>query len=139
MNAFQQYFLDPVTKRYFDFTGRSRRRDFWMYTLFATVISLVAGIIDGLLGMKIGADESVGGGFGVVQLILALALFLPGLGLTARRLHDTGRSGWWILIALVPFIGAVVLFVFEVLDSQPVENKWGPDPKAGERVAAFGQ
>lgn len=132
MNPIQRYFIQPITTQYADFTGRTRRRDFWMYSLFTALLSLVLSFVDSILGLNIGASEG-SEGFGVLSLILSLALFIPGLAIMARRLHDIGRSGWWMLIILIPFIGAIVLFVFEVLDSQPVDNKWGPDPKAEER------
>ncbi|GAA5513385.1 inner membrane protein YhaH [Deinococcus carri] len=79
-------------------------------------------------------------GLGLVSIVLTalygLALFLPSLAVTIRRLHDTGRSGWWVLISLIPLIGGLVLFIFLVLDSQPGPNKWGPNPKGMQSGAA---
>jgi uncharacterized membrane protein YhaH (DUF805 family) len=74
----------------------------------------------------------------IVGCLYALAIILPSLGVFVRRLHDTGRTGWWILIGLIPAIGGIVLFVFSVMDSQPGDNKYGPNPKGvtGPQVAA---
>jgi uncharacterized membrane protein YhaH (DUF805 family) len=81
------------------------------------VLSLIASQIDAAIGTQF------------VSIVLALALFLPGLGVSIRRLHDTGRSGWWLLIGLVPLVGLIVLIVFFVQDSQPAANAYGPSPK----------
>ena len=125
-------FVDAVRSvltQYAVFSGRSRRSEYWWYTLFAVVVSLVASQIDAALGSQ------------VVSIVLALALLLPGLGVSIRRLHDTGRSGWWLLIGLVPIVGVIVLIVFCVQDSQPMVNAHGPSPKHepvvdGDLVAA---
>jgi uncharacterized membrane protein YhaH (DUF805 family) len=112
-----------VLKKYVEFNGRARRTEYWMFTLFNLIISFVLGFIDGLVG-------SAGEHVGLLGLIYALAVLLPSIAVSARRLHDTGRSGWWLLIALVPFIGAIVLLVFMLLDSTPGDNEYGPNPKA---------
>lgn len=113
-------FVDAVRSvltQYAVFSGRSRRSEYWFYTLFAIVVSIVAAQIDAALGVQF------------VSIVLALGLFLPGLGVSIRRLHDTGRSGWWLLIGLVPIVGLIVLIVFYVQDSQPTVNAYGPSPK----------
>jgi uncharacterized membrane protein YhaH (DUF805 family) len=106
-----------VLTNYVTFSGRARRSEYWWYALFAFVVGLVASMIDQAIGAQ------------VVSLVAALALFLPGLGVSIRRLHDTGRSGWWLLIGLVPIVGFIVLIVFYVMDSQPAANAYGPSPK----------
>jgi uncharacterized membrane protein YhaH (DUF805 family) len=106
-----------VFSKYVVFSGRARRSEFWWYALFAAIVYLVAGIIDAAIGNQ------------VLGYLVALALLLPSLAVTVRRLHDTGRSGWWILIGIIPLIGAIVLLVFEVQDSQPGTNNYGPSPK----------
>ncbi len=75
---------------------------------------------------------SVESGVGVLGFIYLLAVLLPGIAVSIRRLHDTDRSGWWLLIGLIPFVGAIVVFVFTVLDSTPGENQYGPNPKEAE-------
>ena len=114
-----------VLKKYAVFSGRARRKEYWMFTLFNLIIAFVLGFIDGITGM---ANE---GGLGVLSIIYSLAVLIPGLAVAVRRLHDTSRSGWWLLISFVPLIGAIVLLVFLVQDSQQGENKHGPNPKAG--------
>lgn len=106
-----------VFSRYATFTGRARRSEFWWFALFNFLVSIVVGVIDAVIGSP------------VLGYIVALALLVPSLAVTVRRLHDTGRSGWWILIGLIPFIGAIVLLVFECVDSQPGSNSHGPSPK----------
>lgn len=113
-------FADSVRtclSKYVTFSGRARRSEYWWFTLFAIILYVVAAIIDAAIGNSI------------VVILVALALLLPSLAVTVRRLHDTGRSGWWILIALVPFVGGIILLVFECLDSQPGPNNYGPSPK----------
>jgi uncharacterized membrane protein YhaH (DUF805 family) len=114
-------------KRYADFAGRARRREYWFFVLFNLIISAVLSIIDMFVG-----TYSASAGIGVLAGIYTLAVLLPGIGVSIRRLHDTGRSGWWLLIVLVPLVGAIVLLVFMVLDSQPGANAYGPNPKEGE-------
>ncbi|MCX5388698.1 DUF805 domain-containing protein [Streptomyces sp. NBC_00094] len=112
------WYLD-VLKRYADFTGRARRKEYWMYSLFTLIAVLVLAIIDFSLGT-----------YPVLVGIYGLATLLPSLGVTVRRLHDTGRSGWWYLIALVPFVGGIVLLVFTVIEGDAHPNAYGADPKA---------
>jgi uncharacterized membrane protein YhaH (DUF805 family) len=119
-----------VLKKYAVFSGRARRKEYWMFFLFNLIIYVVLALIDGLMG-----TFSPQAGLGVLSGLYSLAVLIPSLAVTVRRLHDTGRSGWWILIALVPFIGGIVLLVFMVLDSQPGENQYGPNPKATTAAA----
>jgi uncharacterized membrane protein YhaH (DUF805 family) len=95
-----------------------------MFFLFNLIISFVIGFVGGLMHMQTNRY-----GMNILSTIYALAVFLPGLGVTVRRLHDTGRTGWWVLIGLVPIVGGIVLLVFMVLDSEP-DNQYGPNPKA---------
>lgn len=113
-----------VLKNYVNFTGRARRKEYWMFALFSAIISIVLMLIEYLIGLPQSLSS-----------IYSLAVLLPGLGVGVRRLHDTGRSGWWLLLALVPFIGAIVLIVFFCLDSTP-DNDYGPNPKTEESVLA---
>lgn len=117
-----------VLKHYADFSGRARRTEYWMYILFVFILLIAALIV----GIPIGA---LAGGYSALALyyMVAMALQLPGLAVAARRLHDIGKSGWWLLIGLIPFIGGIWLLVLVLTDSQPGDNKYGPNPKeAGE-------
>ena len=107
-----------VLKRYTVFTGRAARTEFWMFALFNFIVSIVLGVVDNVLGLGT-----------LLAALYSLAVLLPSIGVGIRRLHDTGRSGWWLLISLVPLIGAIVLLVFTIQDSQPGDNQYGPNPK----------
>src|SRR5215207_4027758 len=100
------------------FSGRAQRSAFWLWVLFAVLASIACSILDGAIFGFSEANKPISGLFG-------LATFLPGLAVTVRRLHDTGRSGWWILIGLIPCVGFIVLIVFMVQDSQPGSNEYG--------------
>ncbi len=111
-------------KQYADFGGRARRTEFWMFVLFNIIFSVVASLIDRAIGFKIGAIQ-----LGIIGLIYSLAVLIPALAVSVRRLHDIGKSGWMILINLIPFIGWIWFIVLMVKDSQPGENQYGPNPK----------
>ena len=111
-------------KKYAVFEGRARRREYWFFVLFAVLIHIVLNVVDRVLGLYSAAN-----GIGVLGGIFGLAILIPSLAVGARRLHDTGRSGWWLLIGLIPLIGAIVLIVFFVMDSQPGSNQYGENPK----------
>jgi uncharacterized membrane protein YhaH (DUF805 family) len=120
-----QWYL-KVLRHYFDFTGRARRTEFWMFTLFNWLISFVLLIIDNLLFASGQGSILTDGPLG---LMYSLAVLLPSLGVAVRRLHDTGRSGWWLLIALIPIIGWILVIVWYATDGQPEPNQWGANPK----------
>lgn len=111
-------FKTIVMNKYFNFEGRATRSEFWYFMLAVFAIAVVLSIIEGVLGT---------GGF--IGMIFSLAMLLPNISVATRRLHDTGKSGWWQLIALTG-IGAIVLIVFWVMDSEAGSNKYGPNPKA---------
>jgi uncharacterized membrane protein YhaH (DUF805 family) len=111
-------------KQYADFGGRARRTEFWMFVLFNIIFSVIASLIDRAIGFKIGAIQ-----MGIIGLIYSLAVLIPALAVSVRRLHDIGKSGWMILINLIPFIGWIWFIVLMVKDSQPGENQYGPNPK----------
>lgn len=111
------WYID-VLKKYAVFSGRARRMEYWMFVLFNLIIAFVLGFVEGMVGSP-----------GILSMIYSLAVLVPSIAVSMRRLHDIGRTGWWLLIAFVPLIGAVVLLVFMVLDSQPGSNQYGPNPK----------
>lgn len=137
------YYFD-VLKRYWDFNGRTARKEFWMFVLINAIISIILLTLDVVLGFQIvvfqpaaiGGDAAAGIApitptpleLGILQNIYALAVFLPCLGLAVRRLHDTGKSGWWWLMNFICCIGWIVLLVFYVTRGTEGENKYGPDP-----------
>ncbi|MBP1947181.1 DUF805 domain-containing protein [Virgibacillus litoralis] len=107
-----------VLKNYVEFEGRARRQEYWMFGLVSFIIAIILGIFEGVLGIS-----------GVLSGLYSLFIFLPGLAVAVRRLHDTGKSGFWVLISLIPVAGAIVLLIFMCLDSDLYENKYGPNPK----------
>jgi uncharacterized membrane protein YhaH (DUF805 family) len=117
------WYLD-VLKKYAVFNGRARRKEYWMFFLVNIIVSLVLAFVDSKLGLF---NPEVG--IGTLGTIYGLAILLPAIGVSIRRLHDTGRSGWWMLIGFVPLIGGIVLLVFFVFDSTPGSNEYGPNPK----------
>ncbi len=112
--------------KYVDFSGRARRSEYWYFALFSFLVSLAASIVDAVIGTDY--DGAASGG--LIQTVASLALFLPSLAVGIRRLHDTDRSGWWILIGLIPIIGWILLIVWFCTDSKP-DNAYGPNPKTG--------
>ena len=147
-------------KKYADFTGRAPRADYWWYTLALIVAALVISIIENMIGLS-----GMVGPYGPLSALLMLALLVPGLAVTVRRLHDTNRSGWWILIALIPYAivgfmmgkaaadgdlsgmasaglvslvalaGGITLLVFMILRGTIGDNRFGADPYAGDAAA----
>jgi len=118
------WFIEAL-KKYAVFSGRSRRKEYWFFVLFVVIISIVLNIIDGLIGVY---DRSMGAG--LLSTIFSLAILIPSIAVSVRRLHDIDRTGWWVLIALVPLVGWIVLLVFHVQDSTPGTNRYGPNPKS---------
>lgn len=114
-----QWYLEAF-RRYAEFSGRSRRRAYWFFVLFNLIVSFVLAGVDAAL---MGPDS------GLLLPLYGLAALIPGIAVSVRRLHDIGRSGWWLLIGLIPLVGAIVLLVFYVQDSQPGDNAYGPNPK----------
>ncbi|ANJ67332.1 hypothetical protein A9404_08010 [Halothiobacillus diazotrophicus] len=113
------WYLD-VLKQYAVFNGRARRAEYWYFVLFNLIISIVLGIVDGMLGSS---------GVGLLGGLYSLAVLIPSLAVSVRRLHDTNRSGWWLLLLLIPLIGFIVILIFMVQDSTPGENTYGSNPK----------
>jgi uncharacterized membrane protein YhaH (DUF805 family) len=116
-----------VLKQYFDFSGRARRKEYWMFTLFSVIVAFVLGIVDGATGATLGIE-----GLGLFGGLYVLAVLIPSIAVSVRRLHDIDRSGWWLLILLVPVIGAIVLLVWACSNGTQGNNRFGPDPKADE-------
>lgn len=106
-------------KKYAIFNGRSRRKEYWYFVLFNIIISIVIGIVS----VVIGDDMSI------LEFLYYLAVFIPGLAVSVRRLHDVGKSGWMLLIGFIPLIGTIWILILMITDSNPEENKYGPNPK----------
>ncbi|MDR1268788.1 MAG: DUF805 domain-containing protein [Planctomycetaceae bacterium] len=109
-----------VLQKYAVFHGRARRKEYWMFVLFNTGIAYTIGFVSGLLMGEQGI---------IVDSIYAFAVLVPGIAVMVRRLHDIGKSGWWSLIVFVPIVGAIVLLIWSIRDSQPGSNQYGLNPK----------
>ena len=121
--------LSSFWGNYRNFKGRARRSEYWLIQLFLVVTNLAAAVIDFVL-MNGDVERFIAnGGGGIVGLIWILATIVPAVAVLVRRLHDTGRSGWWALIGFVPVAGAIALLVFTVADSEAQQNSYGPSPK----------
>jgi uncharacterized membrane protein YhaH (DUF805 family) len=121
-----------VIKNYAGFNGRARRKEYWMFALFNLIFITVAAILDNILGTTFKIDmgsQSMNLPYGYLYVLYALAIVIPGLAVAVRRLHDVGKSGWMILIAFIPIVGAIWLLVLMVTDSNFGENKYGANPK----------
>lgn len=111
------WYLHVIKNNYLNFEGRARRAEYWNFVLFNFLASVVLNVVDSALGMML-----LGG-------LYSLAVLLPSIAVTARRLHDTNRSGWMMLIALIPVVGIIVLIVFLAQEGHPNSNQYGDDPK----------
>ena len=112
------YWYLGVLKKYAVFNGRAHRQEYWMFVLFYIIIMFALVTVETVLGIP-----------GFISLLYSLVLFLPSFAVAVRRLHDTGRSGWWLLIGIIPIIGGLVILFFMVQDSNPGDNPYGPNPK----------
>jgi len=112
------YYLE-VWKKFADFSSRSRRKEFWFFMLINMAINYVLSFLIGPLGL-IGT---------IIMFLFSLAILVPSLAVGARRMHDIGKSGWWMLVNLIPFVGTIWFIVLAVKDSEPGSNKWGACPK----------
>lgn len=112
-----------VLKKYAVFSGRAPRKEYWMFALFNVIISFGLGLLFGIISGVANTDLSM------LAHLYTLAVLCPSIGVGIRRLHDTGRAGWWMLLAFIPLVGPIVLLVFMCMDSEPGDNRFGPNPK----------
>lgn len=128
-------------KKYADFSGRARRSEYWLFTLFIVLVEIAYFIlVSAIGGGTSGNMNPIGMVLSGLYFLFVLGILIPSLAVSFRRLHDTDRSAWWLLIALLPFVGGLVLLVFTVLPGTNGPNKFGPDPKGsstGDTAAVF--
>jgi uncharacterized membrane protein YhaH (DUF805 family) len=131
------YWYLEVMKKYAVFTGRARRKEYWMFHLvnFVILLPIMGVAIAGILMQPRTHRPGLFLPFFLIAFGYSLATLIPSLAVSVRRLHDTDLSGWWLLISLVP-LGGIVVFVFHVLDGTPGPNRYGPNPKGGVTSAA---
>ncbi|WP_300556883.1 DUF805 domain-containing protein [Maricaulis sp.] len=126
-------FIDAIKSgfsNYVNFQGRARRSEYWFWVLFTIIASIALTFVDVAM---MGAES-----FGLLSPLFSLAIILPSIAVAVRRLHDSGKSGWWILISLIPLVGAIVLIIFYVSDSAPGSNQYGPNPKGVDQAPLEG-
>lgn len=111
-----------VLRNYIGFKGRARRKEFWMFTLVNFILICVLGLVDKMLGWE------RAGGEGILTTLYGLLVFLPGWAVLFRRLHDTDRSAWWLLLLLIPVLGWIIIVIFNCQRGTEGENRFGPDP-----------
>lgn len=112
-----------VLKKYATFSGRAQRAEYWYFTLFSAIIIIILSVLDTITGLYNYETD-----LGLLSSIYALGILIPNIAVAVRRLHDIGKSGWWLLLILIPIIGVIVIFIFMVLDSK-VDNIYGVNPK----------
>lgn len=124
------YFWRAITTNYVNFGGRARRKEYWAFVLFTILGGLAIGALSGIVAAVSGQGRD---SIPMVTLVLVgvfcLAIILPSIAVTVRRIHDLGLSGWFYLLILVPYVGGLILFVFTLIPSQKHENRWGPVPE----------
>lgn len=123
-------------KRYFDFSGRSGRAEYWLFFLWSIILYLVAYTLDSLMSGGVSSSANVEG-FGLLYGLAIAANLIPSLSVAFRRLHDTNRSAWWLLIAFIPIVGSITLIVFYVLPGTPGANRFGPGASPDKVGATF--
>jgi uncharacterized membrane protein YhaH (DUF805 family) len=114
-------------KRYTDFSGRSRRKEYWMFLLGVLIVAIVLGIIEGILGLS----GMVAGAYGPLTALFLLGIIVPSIAVQVRRFHDQDKSGWFVLLSLIPFLGGLIVLVFMCLEGTKGPNRFGADPKGG--------
>jgi uncharacterized membrane protein YhaH (DUF805 family) len=117
VDEIKEWYIKPFEK-FLEFSGRSRRKEFWTFVLVNLGIMIVLNVLEGIIGL-----------FGIIATLFSLAILIPNISVGVRRLHDTGRTGWWLLLSFIPLIGLIVLIYFFVQDSEPAANQYGPSPK----------
>ena len=119
------YYKSVIKDNYANFSERARRKEYWGFVVINLVATIIAAILDNILGITISPEIP----YGPIYGIYTLAVIIPSLAVAVRRLHDVGKSGWFLLIALIPLVGAIWLLVLYFTDGQPGNNAYGPNPK----------
>ena len=127
-----EWYLKVMNENFSNFSGRARRKEYWMFTLIYMIVIIIAMVLDGALGLGFDMGYGVTAPYGWIYSIVALVHLIPAWGVLVRRLHDVGKSGWFMLISLVPIIGGIWLLVLLCTDGDSSENAYGPSPKSVE-------
>ena len=120
-------------RRYTDFSGRSRRKEYWSFLLGVVVVTILLTIIEGAVGLS----GMIAGAYGPLTALFFLGIIVPSIAVQVRRFHDQDKSGWWVLIGLVPLLGGLIVLVFMFLEGTRGPNRFGPDPKDEAATEVF--
>lgn len=134
-----EWMLMPL-RRYAEFSGRSRRKEYWMFMLFVVLVSVALSLVLPIIGLSANEEGSLFGAGGAVLIILVLfylALLIPSIAVQVRRFHDQDKSGWFVLLNLIPYLGGIIVLVFMCLEGTRGPNRYGPDPKGGGSEEIF--
>ena len=126
-----EWMIMPL-QRYADFSGRSRRKEYWMFLLGVVLVAVVLGVIEGVLGLS-----GMIGPYGPLSTLLLLGILIPSIAVQVRRFHDQDKSGWFVLLGFIPLVGGLIVLVFMCLEGTRGENQYGPDPKAEGNADVF--
>ncbi|MEH6828180.1 MAG: DUF805 domain-containing protein [Parasphingorhabdus sp.] len=132
-----EWMLMPL-RRYADFSGRSRRKEYWMFVLLLLIVGVVLALVTGGFSSvmdptSMGGDATMGAGSMILGLFY-LAIFIPALAVQVRRFHDQDKSGWFVLLNFIPLVGGLIVFIFMCLDGTRGDNRFGPDPKMADHI-----
>ena len=128
-----EWMLLPL-RRYADFQGRSCRKEYWMFVLFQLLVMLVIGILTALVSAIFG-QQFAGWTFAILAGLFFLGILIPGIAVQVRRFHDQDKSGWFVLLSLIPYLGGIIVFVFMCLRGTQGSNRFGADPLGQDNVA----
>jgi uncharacterized membrane protein YhaH (DUF805 family) len=130
------WYLKVLKEHYADFSGRARRKEYWMFILFHVIVTFILAIVASVFSTT---EEPTSYAIFIILGIYILATFIPALALSVRRLHDVGKSGWFYLINFIPYIGGFILIIFACMDGENKPNKWGENPKGTGNDIAINQ
>jgi len=130
-----EWYLKVMKENYSNFNGRARRKEYWMFGLFYIIVIIIAMILDGALGTGFDMGYGVTAPYGWIYLLAGLIHLIPSLGVSVRRMHDIGKSGWFLLVSLIPIIGGIWLLILLCTDGESGDNTYGSNPKTEEIVA----
>ena len=125
------WMLMPLRK-YADFSGRSRRKEYWMFLLGVVIAAIVLSVVENVLGFA-----GMFGPYGPLTTLLMLGVLIPSIACQVRRFHDQDKSGWFVLIGLIPFVGGLIVLVFMLMEGTRGPNQYGPDPKGTDVGQTF--
>jgi len=130
-----KWYLKVMKENYSNFSGRARRKEYWMFVLFMYIVLTIATFLDGALGLRFDMGYGVVSPYGWISVLVYLLHFIPSLGVAVRRLHDVGKSGWFLLISCIPIIGGIWLLILICTDGESGDNTYGSNPKTEATVA----